>query len=225
MDAGAGLLFEDDAAIDDDVFIGDVELGDAAGDLLADEGFELGGVARAAAAGGHEGADADVDAEAAFDDLGDGAGNGDFLGEGALEGGPVAGLRDAEARELVVAFLVAAGDGDGQRVAGLDGFSVVLECRAGQNAFDLVADVEDDLIGGERDNCALELAGFGAVRVLVFESGERVGEGGIVIRALIFIGLSKRRFFAGLFDWFRRGLFGGFINRRRCRSVSGLIDR
>ncbi len=27
---GAGLLFENDAAIDDDIFIGDVELGDAA---------------------------------------------------------------------------------------------------------------------------------------------------------------------------------------------------
>ena len=127
----AGLLFENDAAIDDDVFIGDVELGDAAGDLLADEGFELGGVARAAAAGGHEGADADIDAEAAFDDGGDGSGDGDFVGEGALEGRPVAGLRDAEARELVVALLVAAGDGDGERVAGLDGFGVVLGTQSG----------------------------------------------------------------------------------------------
>ena len=110
----AGLLFENDAAIDDDVFIGDVELGDAAGDLLADEGFELGGIARAAAAGGHEGANADVDAEAALDDGGDGAGDGDLFGEGALEGRPVAGLRDAKARELVVALFVAAGDGDGK---------------------------------------------------------------------------------------------------------------
>ena len=121
LGSAAGLLFENDAAIDDDIFIGDVELGDAAGDLLADEGFELGCIAGAAAAGGHEGADADVDAEAALDDCGDGAGDGDFLGECALEGRPVAGLRDAEARELVVALFVAAGDGDGERVAGLDG--------------------------------------------------------------------------------------------------------
>ena len=92
----AGLLFKNHAAIDDDVFIGDVELGDAAGDLCADEGFELGGIAGAAAAGGHEGANADVDAEAALDDGGDGAGDGDLFGEGALEGGPVAGLRDAD---------------------------------------------------------------------------------------------------------------------------------
>src|SRR5579862_6169057 len=36
----AGLFLEDDAAIDDDVLIGDVELGDAAVDLLADEGLK-----------------------------------------------------------------------------------------------------------------------------------------------------------------------------------------
>ena len=152
----AGLLFENHAAIDDDVFIGDVELGDAAGDLLADEGFELGGVAGSAAAGGHEGAHADVDAEAALDDGGDGSGDGNFFGEGALEGRPVARLRDAEARELVVALFVAAGDGDGERVAGLDAFGIVREGRARQNAFDLVADVEEDLIGGERDDRALQ---------------------------------------------------------------------
>ena len=34
-----GLLLKYNAAIDDDVFIGDVELGDAAGNLSADEGF------------------------------------------------------------------------------------------------------------------------------------------------------------------------------------------
>ena len=110
----ARLLFEHHAAIDDHIFIGDVELGDAAGDLLADQRFELGGVARAAAAGGHEGAHADVDAEAALDDGGDGAGDGDFFSEGALQRRPVARLRDAEARELVVALFVAAGDGDGK---------------------------------------------------------------------------------------------------------------
>ena len=82
----AGLLFEDDAAIDDDVFIGDVELGDAAGDLGADELFELGGVAGSAAAGGHEGADADVDAEAALDDGSDGADDGESSRRRRLRG-------------------------------------------------------------------------------------------------------------------------------------------
>jgi hypothetical protein len=119
LGAGAGLLFEHHAAIDDDIFIGDVELGDAAGDLGADQLFELGGVAGSAAAGGHEGADADVDAQAALDDFGDGADDGELLGEGCFEGGPVAGLRDFEARELVVAFFVAAGDGDRKVSPGL----------------------------------------------------------------------------------------------------------
>ena len=153
----AGLLFEDDAAIDDDVFVGDVELGDAAGDLGADQLFELGGVFGSAAAGGHEGADADIDAEAALDDFGDGADDGELLGKGGFEGRPVAGLRHFEARELVVVLFVAAGDGDGEGVAGLDGFGVVLEGRAGQNAFGLVADVEEDLVGGEGDDGALQL--------------------------------------------------------------------
>ena len=60
--AAAGLLFENHAAIDDDIFVGDVELGDAAGDLGADQLFKFGGVAGSAAAGGHEGAHADIDA-------------------------------------------------------------------------------------------------------------------------------------------------------------------
>jgi hypothetical protein len=46
-------------------------------------------------------------------------------------------------------LLVAAGDGDGEAVAGLDAFGIVVEGRAGQNAFGLVADVEEDLVGGE----------------------------------------------------------------------------
>ena len=146
---GAGLLFEDDAAIDNDIFIGDVELGDAAGDLSADELFEFGCVAGSAAAGGHEGAHADVDAEAALDDRGDGADDGELFGEGGFESGPVAGLGDFEARELVVVLFVAASDGDGKGVAGLDGFGVVVKGGAGKNAFGLVADVEKDLVGGE----------------------------------------------------------------------------
>ena len=98
----AGLLFEDHAAIDDHVFIGDVELGDAAGDLGADQLFQLGGVLGSAAAGGHEGAHADIDRDAALADFSDGADDGQLLGEGGFEGRPVAGLRHFEARELVV---------------------------------------------------------------------------------------------------------------------------
>ena len=111
----AGLFFKHDAAVDDHIFVGDIELGDAAGDFGADHLLELGGVAGAAAAGGHEGAHADVDGEAALDDAGDGADDGGFLRKCGFEGRPVAGLGDPEAGELVVALFVAAFDGDGNR--------------------------------------------------------------------------------------------------------------
>ena len=190
--SGAGLLFKDNAAIDDDIFVGDFKLGDAAVDLGADQLFELGSVFGAAAAGGHKGADADVDREAALDDFSDGADDGKLFGEGGFEGRPVAGLRNLEARELVVVFLVAAGDGDGDGVAGLDGFGVVFEGRAGQNAFGLVADIEEDLVGGEGDDGALQLpcAGFGLVRVAALEVAKQIGEG------------LGGFFFDGVGDWF-----------------------
>ena len=57
--------------------------------------------------------------EAALDDASDGADDGELLSEGRFEGGPVAGLRNLEARELVVALFVAAGDGDREAVARL----------------------------------------------------------------------------------------------------------
>ena len=178
----AGLLLENDTAINDDVFIGHVKLGDAAGDLLADEGLELSCVARAAAACGHEGANADVDAEAAFDNRGDGTGNGDLFGEGALEGRPVSGLRDAVAREFVIALFIAAGDGDWKTVAGLDAFGVVGEDRARQNAFNLVADVEDNLIGSERDDRALKLLAVDAMGVRALECLQLISKRGLFDR-------------------------------------------
>jgi len=60
LDEAAGLLFKDDAAIDDYVLVGDVELGDAAVDLGSDQLLHLGGILGSAAAAGHEGADADI---------------------------------------------------------------------------------------------------------------------------------------------------------------------
>ena len=77
--------FGDRAAIDDDVFFFDVELEDEAGDLLADELFHLGSIFNAAARCGHEGADANVYAEAALDDCGDDTGDRRFRGEGLFE--------------------------------------------------------------------------------------------------------------------------------------------
>ena len=73
---------------------------------------------------------------------------------------------------------VAASDGDGEGVAWLDRFGVVGEGRTGQNALGLVADVEEDLIGGEGNDDALELAlaGLGFVRVAALKVVEQVGK-------------------------------------------------
>ena len=143
------MFFKDDAAVDDYVFFRGVKIGDTAGDLLADQGFELGGIAGAAAAGRHEGAYANVNAGATLDDGGDGAGNGKLLLKGSLKRGPVSGLRDFETRKLVVAFLVAASDGNFACLAGLNLGGIVVECAARQHSFDLVAHVEEDLVGRE----------------------------------------------------------------------------
>ena len=176
---GAGLLFKDDAAIHYDVFVGDIELGDAAGDFSADQFFKLDGVAGSAAAGGHEGADANVHVEAAFNDFSHGADHGHLFSESGFQGRPVAGLRHFKAGKLVVVLFVAAGYGDGEGVAEFDGFGIVVKGGARQNAFGFVADVEEDLIGGDGHDGALQLlcAGVGLVRVGLLKGGEQVGEG------------------------------------------------
>jgi hypothetical protein len=147
FDEAASLLFEDDAAIDDHVFLGDVELGDAAGDFRADQLLHLGFVVGSAAAGGHEGGHANINRKAALADFRDRTDDGGLFGECCFQGRPVAGLGHFEARKHVVVLLVAPGDGDGEAVAGMDVFGVVLEGRAGQNALGFVADVEEDLFG------------------------------------------------------------------------------
>src|SRR4051812_45898705 len=63
---GAALFFFGEGApVDNDIFVGDVELDDAAANFLANEFFHVGGVADTAARGGHEGAHAYIHAESA----------------------------------------------------------------------------------------------------------------------------------------------------------------
>ncbi len=193
FEEAAGLLFKHDAAIDDNVFVGDIELGDAAVDLSADELFHLHGIFGAAAAGRHEGAHADIDAESALDDFGDGADDGGLFGEGGFERGPVARLGNFEARELVITLFVATGNGDGEGVAGLDAGGVVFERRARQDAFSLVTDIDEDLLGGEGDDGAqqLLLAGLGLMGVGGLEGLE---EGTEVFYRVFGGGRRRRRF-------------------------------
>src|SRR5690349_9603712 len=63
-----GLLFfrSDGPVVDDDIFVGDVELDDANADLLPDQLLELRRIGYAAARCGHESAHAHVHTESAF---------------------------------------------------------------------------------------------------------------------------------------------------------------
>ena len=124
------------------------------------------------------------------------------------------GWRYFEARELVVVLLIAAGDGDGEGVAGLDAVGVVFEGRARQHAFGLVADVEEDLVGGEGDDRALQLllAGLGFMGVGRLE----VLEQGAEVFYRVFGGSRRRR-------RFNRG-GGGRCGRGFLQRLNGLGD-
>ena len=99
---------------------------------------------------------------------------------------------------------VAAGNRDRETVARLDLFGIVLEGRTGQNALGFVADVEKNLIGGERDDGALQLpcARLALVGVGALEGGEQVGEG-----------------LGSFADLFRVWLGGGFWAAVVCHDV------
>ena len=84
----------------------------------------------------------------------------------------------AEARELVVALGVATFDGDGEAIAESGRLLVGGKDGEGEDAFCLVADVDEDGVRGEGHDGAAELAaGVCLVGVGALEVGEEVGEG------------------------------------------------
>ena len=105
------LFFDNDAAVDNDVFFLGVEFGDAALNFLADEFGHFIGVAHAAARGGHEGPDADIDAKTAFDLFDNSAGDVALCIEGGLETAPIFGTRNLDGGKIIVAAFTAAADG------------------------------------------------------------------------------------------------------------------
>jgi hypothetical protein len=92
----AGLLFENDAAIDDDVFIGDVELGDAAGDLWPTRASSSAASRVPLRLAGMKARTPTSTLRPPLMTAVTVPATASLFGEGALEGGPVAGLRDAE---------------------------------------------------------------------------------------------------------------------------------
>src|SRR2546423_1297568 len=82
-----------------DIFIIDVELDDAAANLLPDQLFHLRGVPNAAARGRQESSRSHVHGEAALHGSGDAAGNDFLVFEGARESFPIARTRTRGARK------------------------------------------------------------------------------------------------------------------------------
>jgi len=150
------FFFGDGSAIDYDVFIGDVELDDAAANLLTDEFLHVGGIADSAARSGHEGAYTHVDAEAAFDHAGHRTQHSRLIGESFFESRPIHGALDFEARELVVAVEIAAFHRDQTLVARLQGFALQRGHR--QDALGLVSDVKEHRLGVDGNHRGLQLA-------------------------------------------------------------------
>ena len=149
------LLFDQFAAGEDDVLAFLVDFDDLELVGVADELGEVLGRHDVNLGGGQEGLDADVDEQAAFDgglDLaGDGAAfvaDGEDLVPVLFELGLFLGEDDHAF--LVFEFF----DEDINLVADLDGFDV-FEFAAGDDALAFVADIHEDFLGADFDDCCL----------------------------------------------------------------------
>src|SRR6478752_7103199 len=189
---GALFFFGDHAAVYHHVFFGDVELGDAATNFLPDQLFHLTCIAHAAARSRHESPHTHVDAEAALNRRHHRANDGGLLIECLLERGPVRGAGDFAQGDFVIAFGVAALHGNQQLVSGLYGFTG-RERAERQNAFGLEAYIEQDGIGGKRDDGGFNPAAafflLRLVRVALLKLRKNVFEGfafGGRLRGLVF---------------------------------------
>ena len=173
------LVFGDDAPVDDQVFLGDIQLGDAAADLLPNQLRHLGGIAHSTARRRHEGTHPDIDAEAAFYHVGHGANDGRLLGKRPFQPAPVLRQRHAGARELVIPLGIASLHRDQELVARLYGFASALEPRQGQDTLAFVADIEQHGIVCDRNHCALKLFSpvLSFVRMAALVFGEKVAKG------------------------------------------------
>ena len=183
-----GFLFQYRATIDDDIFVIDVELDDAAANLLPDQLLHLRSVAQTAARRRHERARSHVHAEAALDCAGDAAGN-DFFGfECARQPLPIPRPRTGHARQRRHPLAVVTGDRHVKVVAALDAQVAVSVQKVGgwNHALGLCAVIDQDEVPGHSYNGApprrtssLPLAStFGARRraARAFKLIQNVGE-------------------------------------------------
>src|SRR5690606_38789078 len=160
-DLGLGLL-EPGAAGEHHVVAVLVELDDLGLELATDVGLQIAHAPHLHQGGGEEAAQADVEDEAALDDLDDGAGHDAVHVLDLLDGAPVALVLSALLRQEQTPFLVLLLENqsldlvtDGDDLFGVD---VVLDRQlAGKDhALGLVTDIEENLVPVDLDDGALD---------------------------------------------------------------------
>ena len=195
---GLGLL-EPGAARQDDVVAVLVQLDDLGLELLADVRLEVADAAHLDQRGGQEAAQADVEDQAALDDLDDGAGDDAVLFLDLLDRAPGALVLGALLGQDQPAFLVLLLEDQGlDLVADLDdlvGVDVVLDRQlaGGDDALGLVADVEQDLVAVDLDDDALDDVAVVEVLDGLVDRGEEVLGGADVVDGDLRGGRGRRR--------------------------------
>ena len=179
--ANLGLsLLEPRAAGQNDVVAVLVQLDDLGFDLLADVRLEVADPAHLDQGGGQEAAQADVEDQAALDDLDDGALDGLVLLLELLDGAPGALVLCALLGQDQAAFFVLLGEdqgfdqvADGHNLIGVD---VVLdgEFTRRDDTFGLVTDVEQNLVPVHLDDGPLDDVAIVEVLDGLVDSGEEV---------------------------------------------------
>ena len=172
------FFFGEGAPVNHYIFLGGIELDDAAANFLPNQLLHFSGVAYSAARGRHESAHAYIHAEAALDDAGDCAHDRRFLGEGLLQRRPVRGLRNFLAGKLVVALRIATLDRHRHLVAGFDALARALEHGQRHDAFGLETNIKEDGLAGNGNHRGFKLlaAVFLLAGVALLVLGENVFE-------------------------------------------------
>src|SRR5437773_5106644 len=195
------FLFHHQAMIDDYIFFVDVELDDAASDLLPHQLFHLLGVADAAARSRHERARSHVHRKAALHRGGYAAGHNFLVFEGARQPFPIARTRTGDARKRHHTLAVVAGDRHIKAVAALHTkITLRVEKIGGCNhALGFLAVVHQKEVAGHTNNGAAMRRGPRSLALsFTFASGRGSGlrsDSGVAFHLIRnFGGRSARRF-------------------------------
>ena len=160
--------------------------GDAALDLLPHQLFHLRLVSRAAARSRHERAHAHIHAQSALHHFEHRARDGALLREGGFESAPVARDLHFDGGEQVVAFVIAAADGDQHFHARLQ-----LDLRIGrQHAVHLAADIDKGAVRGNGDDGSFHR--FAPRMVRLFELRKDIAKGGVEVITEFVVGRPKK---------------------------------